>query len=67
MGMAQIGDGFCFTLEAGTETGIVSEFFRQYFDGHMAIHSSVIGSVDGGHATAPDPLDDTIWPQRHSG
>ncbi len=45
----QAGDELRLVLEAGDELLVVGQLSRHHLDGHVAVHRSLAGQVDGGH------------------
>src|SRR3989304_1455096 len=52
--MIERGEHFGFALEAGQAFGVAGEFFRQDFDGYVAVEFGVVGLIDVAHAAGAD-------------
>src|SRR5713101_6349189 len=51
-------------LEALAVFLLLGEELGQYLDRHVAVERGVVRLVDGGHAAAPNALDDAVRPER---
>src|SRR5438046_10251395 len=50
-------------MEALAVLFVLGEELGQDLDRHVAVERGVVGLVDGGHAAAPDALDDAVGPE----
>ena len=64
VGMAQAGAGLGFAEEAGAELVGDLDVGGDHLEGDGAIEDRVMGLEDRAHATASEPLDDVVLPDR---
>src|SRR5206468_6709048 len=61
--VAEPRDGHRLLMEALAVLLVLGEELGQDLDRHVAVERGVVGLVDGGHAAAPDALDDAVGPE----